>query len=119
MRFLADENIDNRILRGIKREDETVDIIRVQDTELFQMDDPTILEWAAKEGRILLTHDVNTIPKYAYDRINENKPMPGIIAIHLDVPIGEIIADFLMILGASEAEEYEGQVVYLPLKVGD
>ena len=35
MRLLADENFDNRILRGIRREKTDVDIVRVQDTELY------------------------------------------------------------------------------------
>ncbi len=47
LRFLADENFDNRFLRALMRQDADVDVIRVQDTELYQSDDPTILEWAA------------------------------------------------------------------------
>jgi predicted nuclease of predicted toxin-antitoxin system len=34
-----------------------IDIIRVQDVGLSGEDDPIVLEWAAQEGRILLTHD--------------------------------------------------------------
>ena len=60
MRFLADENFDNRILEGVFRENPDFDVIRVQDTEVYQAPDPMILEWVAKEGRILLTRDVNT-----------------------------------------------------------
>lgn len=115
MRFLADENFDNRILRGIWRENVTIDVVRVQDTEIYQTDDTTVLEWAAKEGRILLTHDVNTIPKYAYERVRDGKSMPGVITVPLNAPIGEVIQDFLVILGASNPEEYENQVVHLPL----
>jgi predicted nuclease of predicted toxin-antitoxin system len=115
MRFLADENFSNRILRGLRREQAEVDIVRVQDTEIFGADDPTVLAWAAAEERILLTHDVRTMPKYAYERVRAGQPMPGVIAVHLDAPIGAVIEDLLVVIGASEPAEYEGQVVYLPL----
>lgn len=52
MRFLADENFDGRILRGVQREYADFDVIRVQDTELYEADDPTVLEWASKHNRI-------------------------------------------------------------------
>src|SRR5687767_315014 len=115
MRFLADENFDNRILRGVRREGVTMDVIRAQDTEIYQSEDSILLEWAAQHGLILLTHDISTIPKYAYERINAGKPMPGIIAVNQDMPIGEIIDDLLLILGASKESEYESLVVFLPI----
>ncbi len=115
MRLLADENFDNRILRGIRRENATVDILRVQDTEIYEADDSTILEWAAKEGRVLLTHDVATIPKYAYQRVRAGKPMPGVIAVHTGASMGEVIEDILIALGASRPDEFENQVIFLPL----
>ena len=47
MRFLADENFDNRILEGaralLQEHNLDFDVIRVQDTEVYQADDPTIL----------------------------------------------------------------------------
>ncbi len=115
IRLLADENFDNRILRGIWRENADIDIIRVQDTEIYETDDPVVLEWAAKEQRILLTHDIKTMPKYAYERVNEGKPMPGVIAVQFGAPIGEIIEDILLILSAKNDEEFENQVVHVPL----
>jgi predicted nuclease of predicted toxin-antitoxin system len=69
LKLLADENFDNTILRGLLRRQPDIDIIRVQDTELYGANDPTVLAWAAQENRILLTHDVATITRYAYDRI--------------------------------------------------
>lgn len=115
MRFLADENFNNRILRGIRRENADVDIVRAQDTDVYQAADPDVLEWAAQAGRILLTHDIKTMPRYAYERVKDGKAMPGVVAIHEDAGIGEVIADFLIIVGASTAQDFENQVVYLPL----
>ena len=57
MKFLADENFDNRIVRGLLLRRPNLDIVRVQDLEITGADDPTVLAWAAHAGRILLTHD--------------------------------------------------------------
>ena len=66
MRFLADENLDNDILRGVRDALDTnsadFDVIRVQDTKIYPADDLTVLAWAAQEQRILLTHDAKTMP---------------------------------------------------------
>lgn len=67
MKLLADENFDNNIIRGLLRRNPDIDIVRVQDVGLSGKDDPTVLEWAAQENRILLTHDVATITHYAYE----------------------------------------------------
>ena len=47
VRFLADENFNNQIVRGIFRQNCHLDILRVQDVGLSGADDPTVLEWAA------------------------------------------------------------------------
>jgi len=114
MRFLADENFDNRILEGVLREDADFDVIRVQDTEVYQADDPTVLEWAATEGRILLTRDVNTMIGFAYQRVEMKLPMPGVIEIRRQTTIGEAITGLLTLIGASEASEWENKVTFLP-----
>ena len=46
LQFLADENFNNQIVRGILRRNSNVDIVRVQDVGLAEADDPTVLEWA-------------------------------------------------------------------------
>lgn len=50
IRLLADENFNGRILRGLRRENPDVDLLRVQDSAVYGASDPDVLEWAAKEG---------------------------------------------------------------------
>ena len=58
LQFLADENFNNDMVRGVRRRAPDVDILRVQDAGLQGADDPAILEWAANAERVVLTHDV-------------------------------------------------------------
>jgi uncharacterized protein DUF5615 len=90
-------------------------MIRVQDTELSGADDSTVLEWAAKEGRILLTHDLETMTKYANERIEQGLPLAGVIFIRDTLPVAKVINDLLAILGASDANAWENRMDFLPL----
>ena len=115
IRFLADENLNGKILRGIRREQPDADIIRVQDTLLYQSFDPDVLEWAAQDKRIVLTHDIETMVGFANQRTASGLPMCGVIAIRDMLPLGQVIEDLLIILGASEMSEWENLVTFLPL----
>ena len=75
-----------------------------------------MLEWAAQEGRVLLTHDVSTFTHYAYARVAAGKPMPGVFEVPRVVPIGVAIEDILLLAECSLEGEWEGQVRYLPLR---
>ena len=114
--LIADENFNNAIVRGLLRVKPDLDIVRVQDVGLFSADDPTVLEWAAKEDRVLLTHDVTTITKYAYERAHAGKYMPGVIEVTRKVPLGTAIDEILYLVDVCKSGELDGQIVYLPLK---
>src|SRR5437763_14057257 len=116
LRLAADENFNNDIVRGVRRRNPAVDIARVQDAGLSQADDPAILEWAAREGRVLLTHDVSTMTKYAYERVGNGQPTPGVFEVGRKVPIGVAIDEILLLAECSSEGEWEGQVRYLPLR---
>lgn len=116
LRFAADENFNNDIIRGLLRRKPKLNIVRIQDVGLSGVDDCVLLEWTAQERRILLTHDVSTITYYAYERITAGKPMPGIFEVNRAVPIGVAIEDILLLDECSKENEWEGQIRYLPLR---
>jgi hypothetical protein len=116
LRLAADENFNYDIVRGVLRRNPEVDIVRVQDAGLSGADDPTILEWAARESRVLLTQDVATITRYAYERVRAGSPMPGVFEVSRTVPVGLAIEEILLIIEYSLEYEWEGQVRYLPLQ---
>ena len=40
--------------------------------------DSDLLAWAAATRRVIVTHDVNTMPKYAYQRLRIGNLMAGV-----------------------------------------
>lgn len=115
--LLADENFNGNIVRGLSRREPTMDIVRVQDVGLGGADDPTVLQWAAEAGRILLTHDVATITHYAYARVAAGLAMPGVLEVRRSLPIRAVIEDILLYAQCSFPEEWEGQYGIFPCKL--
>ena len=115
-RLLADENLNNNIFRALLHHKPDLDIVRVQDVNLSGADDPTILEWAAQQGRVLLTHDASTLTYHAYERIRAGKPTPGIFVISQRLPISVILRDIMLIVECNLIDEWERRVTCLPLK---
>ena len=115
VRFLVDEDFDNVILRGVRRRLPQLDIVRVQDVALSGLHDTLVLEWAGQEGRILLTHDISTMKPYAYARIVNGLPMPGVFVASHSIPVGDAIEAIVLLAECSLEGEWEGQVRHLPL----
>jgi len=69
LRLAADENFDYDIVRGLFRRRLELDVVRVQDAGLSGADDSAVLQWAARQDRVLLTHDVSTPARHAYLRV--------------------------------------------------
>ena len=116
LRLAADENFDNDVVRGLLRRNPTLDIVRVQDTGLMGSRDNEILAWAAKENRVVLTHDVSTMSQFAHQRIAQHNSMPGLILIAQMPDLGRIIEDILLICECCETSELENRIIHLPLR---
>ena len=115
MRFLADENFSGPILNGLRRLIPELDVIRAQDTEIYKASDPDLLEWAAKNQRIVLSHDVQTLIGFAYDRVDKGSFMPGVVIVSGAISNGQAIEELSLMIGASTPDEFEDQVKYIPI----
>jgi hypothetical protein len=114
--FLADENFNNDIIRGVRRRDPRVVILRVQDVGLSGASDPEVLQWAAENSVVVLTHDISTMTKYALDRVRLGQRMPGLFEAGRRVPAASLIDDILLIAACSLDGEWDGRIMYLPLR---
>jgi hypothetical protein len=115
IKFLADENFNGVVLRGLLRRIPQLDIVRVQDLGLSGSSDLEILAFAEQEDRVILTHDVRTFSGFAYQRIAAGHRMPGVFEVGQSVPVSAAIADLELIAECSLEAEWEGQIRHLPL----
>ena len=115
LRLAADENFNADIVRGLRRRFPELDLVRIQDVGLSGADDSAVLAWAAREQRVLLTHDVATLVGLAFERVTDGKSMSGVVAVPSRAPVGAAIEDLLLVAECSEDQEREGLVLFLPL----
>ena len=115
LRLLADENFNNHILHGLRRELPDIEIARVQDWYLMNTDDRVVLEWAAENGYVVLTHDQSTAPPLAYERVGNRSVMAGVVVVSGRVPPGKVIENLVLLAYCYEPADMENNVVYLPL----
>jgi predicted nuclease of predicted toxin-antitoxin system len=115
LRLLADENFHGTIFRGLLRRQPDLDLVRVQDVGLSGASDPNILAWAAQDGRLLLTHDLRSMPGHVADRLRAGATMPGVIIVPRSLTVGQAIDEVLTVALASQEGEWEGQVIVVPL----
>ena len=114
VRFQADADLDGRILRGLRRTAPEIDIRTAADAALAGLKDPEVLRIAADAGRILVSQDRRTMPAH-FSRFSVGVPSPGLILLREATPIADAIEELALIWSASEAEEWKGRLVWIPL----
>ena len=111
-RLLADENVEVALVQAIRR-DRQVDIVRAQDAGLSGVDDSTLLAWAAANDRVVITHDLDTMPRDALVRVEAGLPMGGVIAIPQPYNIGKAAEELTLLAHCSREGEWARRIAYL------
>jgi hypothetical protein len=114
-KFLADNDLNEQIVAGVLRRSSKLEFPRVREFGFTRRNDAFLLEYAAEQGFIIVSHDVNTMTAAAYKRLAEGKHLAGLFMVPQTSPIGLIIDNLLLIWSASDAEDWAGQVTFLPL----
>jgi Domain of unknown function (DUF5615) len=114
-RFLADHDLNEQIVTGVLRREPALEFVRARDVGMSERPDAEVLAYAADNGFIVVSHDVNTMPSAAYGRMSSGQKMSGLLMVKQSDPVGAIISCLIVIWSASEAEEWENQVCFLPL----
>ena len=113
-RFQADEDLDGRIVRGLRRAAPEIDIWTAFDAGLVGLKDPDILQISAESGRILVSQDRRTMPAH-FARFVIGSRSPGVIVLREAIPIATAIEELMLIWNASEAEEWINRLAWIPL----
>jgi predicted nuclease of predicted toxin-antitoxin system len=114
IKIAVDENFDRHILRALVRRVPALDFRTIQGQAMTGAEDPEVLAWAAAEDRVLLTHDVQTVTRFAYERVVRGEPMPGVIEIPSVATVYEVLEDLILVVTCSTADDFRDQVIYLP-----
>lgn len=115
MKWLADECFDNDIVRGLLRREPDLNLIRAQDvSEVSGRDDETLLAWAGRNNRVVLTHDLATMVPAL--QLLGQPAAAAIVVVPDSLPIGRIIEEVLLLDQCSNESDWTAGVIYLPLR---
>jgi hypothetical protein len=113
IRFLADASLREAIVRGCRRREPGMDFLSTNDAKLEGV--PEVLGIAAEQNRVLVTHDFKTIPRHFAQFIQAYSSSPGVILVPQYLPIGQAIADLVLIWPLCDAEEWRNRIAAIPL----
>ena len=114
IKFLADENLRRAIVLGLRRREPSANFVQAYEAGAAGKDDLTVLQIAAEQNRILVSHDLKTMPQH-FRHFIARQTSPGVILIPQKLPLSTAIEQLVMIWLASEAEEWVNQIRFLPL----
>lgn len=115
LRLLVDEDVPSGIVRALRRRVAAIDLVRVQDAGLRGSQDAAVLAWAAESGRVTVTCDRATMIGLAVQRVRLGSRMPGLVVVRRDAPSHRVVADLELVVTATVAEDWAGQVGFIPI----
>jgi hypothetical protein len=116
VRFLADEDLDSDIINGLLSREPAIDILDAKKAGLRGTKDPVLLDLAAQQERIVISHDRRTMTRYFRERLAAGKSNPSLFIVPQRRAIAEVIESLLLVWTASEASEWRDAIVYLPFR---
>ena len=113
-RFLADENFNVKIIAGLLRREPSIDFQTAKAAGILGVPDQEVLATAAREGRILVSHDRETMPAH-FNRYIGDSTSAGVLIVSQNIAIREAIEEILLVWAASDADEWGNRLGFLPL----
>ena len=114
IRFQADADLRHTFVEAIRVRESAIDFAAAIESNLAGIADARVLEIAARQGRILVTHDRRTMVDHFRARLESGKSSPGVFLVTQSAPIAQVVEAIIMVWAASEPAEWENQVRYLP-----
>src|SRR5438105_1017112 len=115
LRLLIDQDLDHDILRGLIRRISQPDAVTAFEIGMSRATDPELLAWAAKEKRVIVTHDRTTMPVHAARLMSEGGNIAGLIIVSRRLALHQVLDDLELIITCSEDDEWNNVIQYLPL----
>ncbi|UXE63208.1 MAG: DUF5615 family PIN-like protein [Woronichinia naegeliana WA131] len=114
VQFQADADLKQAIVIGVTRRQPKLNFRSANESRLEGIKDPEVLAIAAKEQRILVTHDRKTMP-IEFGRFVMTKTSYGVLIVSQSIAINEVIDTLILIWEVTTIEEWINQIMSIPL----
>ncbi len=96
IRFIADADLNQKIIDGLKHREPSISFLKASEGGTLYHPDPAVIRIAAESGRVLVSHDLETMPRHFWKFMKSNDS-PGLILIPQKLRIGRAVEALLMI----------------------
>jgi len=80
-----------------------------QSSRRFGVGDPEVLGWAAREHRVLVSHDRRTMLRHFREHLSVGKNSPGLLVVSQDAEIGPVVEALVIVWSMSHPSEFRDQ----------
>ena len=117
LNYLIDENVNPIYPNQIRQRepDILIKVVGEPETPPKSTLDPEILCWCEDNKFVLVTNNRTSMPVHLTDHIALGRHVPGIFILNPNLSVGENLEELILAALASEADEYQDRLVYLPL----
>jgi Domain of unknown function (DUF5615) len=114
IRFQADADLNQVIVSAVIRRVPAIDFRTATSAGLAGLKDDDVLAVAARDGRVLVTHDQATMPRHFAEFVR-SQHSPGVIVVPQHLSLREAADDLILIRTATQANEWIGRIAFLPI----
>jgi uncharacterized protein DUF5615 len=97
LRFLADVDLNRAIVSGVQRREPSLDFLGAHAAGLRGMNDREVLALAAERQRVLVSHDLGTMPAHFRAFGNAGNHSFGVFLIPQSLDVGLVIDQLQLI----------------------
>lgn len=117
LQYLLDENVDPTYKAQLHRRNPNIVMWVVGEPSVPPRGtlDPEILLWCEEHNFLLVTNNRTSMPVHLADHIAEGRHVPGIFILNPKLSMGQNIDELILIAEGSFDDEYQDQIVNLPL----
>ncbi|OCR02022.1 hypothetical protein BCD67_07545 [Oscillatoriales cyanobacterium USR001] len=117
LKYLIDENVNPLYPNQIRQREPgiIIQVVGEPATPPKGTLDPEILYWCEDNKFVLVTNNRTSMPVHLADHIALDHHIPGIFILNPNLSIGENIEELILVALASEEDEYQDRIIYLPL----
>ncbi len=113
IRFQADADFNEKIIAAVLRREPAIDFRTAVEAGLPGLEDPVVLAVTAESNRVLVSHDLKTMPRH-FGQLVLGASSPGVILIPQRMPIAEAVENLILIWAATEPGEWIDRVYIVP-----
>jgi hypothetical protein len=113
LRFQADADLRQAIVAGVLRKASGIEFRSAITVPLEGLPDPIVLAMAAEAGRVVVSHDINTMPMH-FREFTRAQNSPGLILIPQRLATARAIDDIVLLWDILDTEDLVNRTCLIP-----